>query len=140
MLRFSKPYFFIAASLLAAEVIIALYVHDGIIRPYGGDFLATIFLYCMVRSLLKVPLVWTLAAVLLLSYLIEGFQYVGLLSYLGWRQSWVARIVLGSHFAWPDMLAYTLGALAVWAAEGLCRAKETTRQCPQPAHPSNSCV
>ena len=140
MLRFSKPYFFIAASLLAVEIIIALYVHDGLIRPYAGDFLATIFLYCAVRSLLKVRLEWTLATVLLLSYLIEWLQYVDLLHHLGWQHSRVMRIVLGSHFAWADILAYTMGALAVWAAEGLLHTTEATRQCPQPTHPGNGWV
>ena len=121
MWRFSKSYFLIASSLLVIEVIIALYVHDRLIRPYAGDFLATILLYCLVRSAVNTRLEWTVGAVLLISYLIEGLQYVDLLSRLGWQHSRVARIVLGSRFAWADMLAYTLGALAVLATERLIR-------------------
>lgn len=121
MLRFSKPYFWTAIGLFITEVVIAVYVHDSIIRPYAGDVLATVLLYCMVRSVLNSRVDWTVGAVLLVSYLIEGLQYVHLLTWLGWQHWRVARIVLGSSFAWGDMLAYTLGALVVLAAEKLRR-------------------
>lgn len=55
MLHFSKRYFLLASGLLAAEVLIALYAHDRVIRPYAGDLLATIFLYCLVRSFVATP-------------------------------------------------------------------------------------
>ena len=119
MLGFSKSYFLMASGLLAIETVVALYVHDNFIRPYAGDFLATVLLYCLVRSVGNARLEWTVGAVLVISYLIEGLQYVDLLSRMGWQHSRMAHIVLGSHFAWGDMLAYSLGALAVLAAERL---------------------
>ena len=117
MMHFSKRYFLLASGLLAAEVLIALYAHDRVIRPYAGDLLATIFLYCLVRSFVATPPKRALLAALLISYLIEGLQLVDLLGWLGWQHSRLARVVLGSHFAWGDVLAYTLGALFVLAAE-----------------------
>jgi hypothetical protein len=115
MLRFHKGYFLAAVGLLLLEIFIALFVHDRFIRPYAGDFLATIFLYCLLSSFFRSS-EWRLAGIaLLISYVIEGLQYINLLERLGWH-SRVARIVLGSHFEWGDMLAYTLGgavALAV---------------------------
>ena len=39
--------------ILAAEVIIALYVRDAFIRPYGGDILVTLLLCCMIRIVLS---------------------------------------------------------------------------------------
>ena len=121
MLHFRQRYFLVACGLLLTEVIIALYAHDQIIRPYGGDLLATVFLYCLVRSMVMARPARILMAVLLISYLIEGLQYLDLLSWLGWQHWQLARIVLGSHFAWGDMLAYSLGALLVLAAENLRR-------------------
>lgn len=118
MLRFSRRYFLWAIALFVVEILIALYTHDRIIRPYGGDVLATIWLYCLGRSFLAVRPARVLLAALLLSYLIEGLQYLDLLGYLGWQHWPLMRVVLGSHFAWGDMLAYTLGALAVLAIEG----------------------
>ena len=115
MLRFHKGYFLAATGLLLLEIFIALFMHDRFIRPYAGDFLATIFVYCMLGSFVRAS-VWQLVGVALaISYIIEGLQYINLLGRLGWH-SRVARIVFGSHFEWGDMLAYTLGgavALAV---------------------------
>ncbi|GAA4023510.1 DUF2809 domain-containing protein [Hymenobacter glaciei] len=121
MLKFSKTYFLMAVGLFVVEIVIALYVHDRLIRPYAGDFLATILLYCMVRSVVSIRLKWAVAAVLFVSYLIEGLQYVDLLGRLGLQHSRLARIVLGSSFSWADMLAYTLGALAILMVERLTR-------------------
>ncbi|GAB2870757.1 ribosomal maturation YjgA family protein [Hymenobacter ruber] len=109
MIRIRKRYLLAASLLFLLEVFIALFVHDKIIRPYAGDFLATIFLYCLARGLLKAAPGKVALGVLLTAYLIEGLQYVHLLSWLGWQHSRVARIVLGSQFEWIDMVAYTLG-------------------------------
>lgn len=117
MLHFSKNYFLLASGLLLTEVGIALYAHDQIVRPYGGDLLATVFLYCLLRSFVPGRIGRMVAAALLVSYLIEGLQHLDLLPRLGWQHSRVARVVLGSHFSWGDMLAYSLGALAVLVAE-----------------------
>jgi len=38
MLRFNKTYGLLALTLFITEVLIALYVHDGFIRPTVGDF------------------------------------------------------------------------------------------------------
>lgn len=117
MLHFNARYFLLASALLVTEILIALFAHDQIIRPYGGDVLATIFLYCLVRSVVVARPGRALLAALLVSYLIEGLQFFDLLTRLGWQHWRLARIVLGSRFAWGDMLAYTLGALVVLALE-----------------------
>jgi hypothetical protein len=118
---FHKGYFAGAVLLLAAEIVIAGAVHDAVVRPYGGDFLATIFLYCLLRSVTSATAWQALAGSLLASYLIEALQYVQLLQLLGLENVPLARTVLGSHFAWADVLAYTLGALAVLAAERVAK-------------------
>ncbi|GAB3584071.1 ribosomal maturation YjgA family protein [Hymenobacter daeguensis] len=122
MLRVHKGYLLAASGLLLLELLIAAFVHDRFIRPYAGDFLATILLYCLLRSFLHAP-AWKVAgAALAISYLIEGLQYVELLDRLGWH-SRVARIVLGSHFEWGDVLAYTLGGGLALAASLRIEAK-----------------
>ncbi|MBH8569273.1 DUF2809 domain-containing protein [Microvirga sp. STS02] len=98
MIRIRKRYLLAASLLFLLEVFIALFVHDKIIRPYAGDFLATIFLYCLALGLLKAAPVKVALGVLLTAYLIEALQYVHLLSWMGWQHSRVARIVLGSRF------------------------------------------
>ncbi len=117
MLGFPKGYLSWAALLLMLEVIIGTFVNDQFVRPYVGDFLVTILLYCLVKGLWQLPIGRALAGVLLLSYLIEISQYFHLVDHLGLGHWRVARVVLGSSFAWADMLAYTLGALLVLAVE-----------------------
>ena len=43
-------YLMLALALLTLEGIIALYVHDRLIRPYLGDVLAVWAVYCLVRT------------------------------------------------------------------------------------------
>ena len=119
MLRFHKGYFGAAAGLLALETGIALFVHDKFVRPYAGDFLATIFLFWLAKAFLATSNRRLIPAVLLISYLIEGLQYFNLLTHLGLQHSRLARIVLGSSFEWTDLLAYTLGALVAVGIECL---------------------
>jgi len=108
-----------AGCLLCVEVFIAAFLHDRIVRPYVGDLLAVVFLYCLVRSVVTTPVRPTVAAVLLVAYGIEVLQYLHLLTYVGLAHSRLAAVVLGNHFEWVDMLAYTLGAGLIWGAEKL---------------------
>lgn len=114
---FYPRYFLLALLLLGLEIFIGACVHDRFIRPYAGDFLVPIFLYCLARSLVKLPAAPLVASVLLFAYLIEVSQYCHLASRLGLAHVRVARAVLGSAFSWLDMLAYTLGALLVLGLE-----------------------
>ena len=118
MFRFRRRYFLWAIALFALEGLIALYAHDRLIRPYAGDVLATIWLYCLGRSLLAARPGRVLLGALLLSYFIEYLQYLHFLNYLGWQHWQLARVVLGSHFAWGDVLAYSLGALVALVMDG----------------------
>ena len=45
-------YLVAALALLAAEVYIGLYVRDRFVRPYLGDVLVVILLYCGVRCVI----------------------------------------------------------------------------------------
>lgn len=134
-MHIQKPYLLAAGLLFLLEIFIALFVHDKIIRPYAGDFLATVFLYCLARGLLTAPPKKVALGVLLTAYLIEALQYAGLLEWLGWQHLRVARIVLGSCFEWTDLLAYTLGVglmLGIEAGIGTIRLAGLRPQDPLP--------
>lgn len=60
--------------LFLIEVLIALYAHDRIIRPYIGDLLVVILIYCFVKSFLNTPVWPTAIGVLIFSYTIEVLQ------------------------------------------------------------------
>jgi hypothetical protein len=113
MLRFKKNYFLLAILLFIVEVLIAMYMHDSIIRPYGGDYLVVMLIYCFVKAFWNAPVTTVAISVLIFSYLIEFLQYFKFVRLLGLANSHIANVVLGNSFAWTDMIAYTLGIVAV---------------------------
>ena len=117
MLRFNKFYFLLGLLLLGAEVYIGLYMHDAIVRPYGGDFLVVILLYCMVKSFINFPVLLTAGWVLVFAYAIEISQYFHLVNLLGLQNSKIAKILLGTSFSFTDLGMYTLGILLVIVIE-----------------------
>ncbi|RKR83630.1 uncharacterized protein DUF2809 [Mucilaginibacter gracilis] len=112
-------YKYTAFLLFLTEVIIGRYIHDTIIRPYIGDLLVAILIYCIVKSLVNTPVFKTAVWVLVFCYLVEVSQYFNLIGLLGWQNSKLAHIILGSHFSWIDMLCYTIGILLVLVVERL---------------------
>ena len=117
MFQFNRNYFILTILLFLIETAIALYLHDNFIRPYFGDFLVVMLLYCFLKSFINLS-VWVAAGlVLLFSFTIEIAQYFNMVEKLGLQHSKIARVVLGNSFAWMDLLAYVLGILAVISIE-----------------------
>ncbi|WP_374948994.1 DUF2809 domain-containing protein [Mucilaginibacter sp.] len=121
MLKFNRIYFIGATLLLLTEILIAVYLHDNFIRPYGGDFLVVILIYCLVKSFINYNVNCTAVAVLIFAYLIEWSQWFHLVNIMGLQHSLLARTVMGTDFAWTDMLMYTLGIMLVWVVERIVR-------------------
>lgn len=119
MFQFNRNYFILTILLFLTEIAIAMYVHDDFIRPYFGDFLVVILLYCFVKSFVKVSVLLAASLVLIFSFGIEIAQYFNMVEKLGLQHSKIARVVLGNSFAWMDLLAYVLGILTVIGIETL---------------------
>nr|WP_315233152.1 DUF2809 domain-containing protein [uncultured Flavobacterium sp.] len=128
MLQFNRTYFAFTIFLFLLETVIALFVHDNFIRPYFGDFLVVMLLYCFLKSFLNVS-VWVAAGlVLLFSFAIETAQYFNMVEKLGLQHYKIAKVVLGNSFAWMDLLAYVLGILAVISIEKFTLKRENKIQ------------
>jgi hypothetical protein len=112
-------YGLLALLLFGIEVLIALYLHDRIIRPYIGDLLVVILIYCCVKAVINAPVFATALGVLLFAYAVETLQYFRVVDLLGLGHSKLARVIIGSSFEWMDMLAYTLGIGLVLILERL---------------------
>lgn len=117
MLVFNKKYFLFALILFIIEVLIAVFVRDRFIRPYFGDYLVVILLYCAVKAFIKAAPLKVAAGVLLFSYTIEVLQYFSIVDRLGLSGNVIARTVIGYGFEWWDLLAYTLGIVTVLLLE-----------------------
>ena len=115
--RFSIPYFLLTIILFAIEVLIAKYLHDRIIRPYVGDVLVVMLIYCFVRSFFRFPVLPTAIATLLFAFLIETLQYFNIVHLLGLEKYYLARLVIGTSFEWIDLIAYTIGTLIILGVE-----------------------
>ncbi len=103
--------------VLVLEVLIAVFVDDGIIRPLGGDVLVVILLFFGVRSLSTAPTIWIAVSVLVFAWGVEFAQYFQIIYRLGWEDNAIARTVIGTRFDPRDLVAYTLGAVIIAIAE-----------------------
>lgn len=133
MFRFHKGYFLPAVALFFVEVGIALFVHDNFIRPYFGDTLVVVLIYCFLKSFLRTPVNPTAIAVLLFSYAIEVLQYFNLIGLLHLENNRVAKCVLGNSFEWVDFIAYTVGIVLVIVIERFISINNRNR--PNPTRP-----
>jgi len=109
------------AVILVIDVLIALFVRDRFIRPYGGDVLVTVLICCFARIFFVnghrlLPL-W----VFLFAAAVEVGQYFDFVNLLGLEDITVLRIALGSTFSPADLICYAAGCLLFFAAELLLR-------------------
>lgn len=114
------PYALALGLLVGAEIYIARYVRDDLIRPYGGDMLAVMAVWALVRCVEPRRWQWLPAAVLAFACAVEVSQALHLADRLR-ITSPALRIAMGTSFAWGDIAAYAVGAALVWAAELVIR-------------------
>ena len=118
--RLRMGYGLAALLLFVIEVLIALFVRDRFIRPYGGDILVTLLICCVIRVILprnyRLPIG---GGVLAFAILVEVGQYFGLVYLLGLGHIGFFRIVIGTWFSWWDMVCYGAGCVLFVAVDAL---------------------
>lgn len=110
-----------ALTLLVTEVLIALFVHDRFVRPFGGDVLVTVLLCCLVRMILpeqkRTPARMVPFLVFLFALCVELLQGINLVSLLGLSELSFFRVLIGTTFSYADILCYACGCALFAAAE-----------------------
>jgi Protein of unknown function (DUF2809) len=115
MITFNAKYFYATIILLLVEIFIGVFVKDAFIRPFGGDVLVVILIYCFIKSFWNVPAVKTALAIFGFACLVEGLQYFQIVDRLGLRKYPLLAIIIGTSFAWEDIVAYGAGiAMVIW--------------------------
>ena len=118
--RLRMGYGLAALLLFVIEVLIALFVRDRFIRPYGGDILVTLLICCVIRVILprgyRLPMG---GGVLAFAILVEIGQYFGLVYLLGLGHIEFFRILIGTGFSWWDMLCYAAGCVLCVAGDAV---------------------
>lgn len=103
--------------ILIIEILIALYVRDSFIRPYGGDILVTILICCFMRMIFpeKIPLlpVW----VFLFAVFVEVLQYFDIVSLLGLGDIKFFVVLIGNSFSFADIICYAIGCMLFYLRE-----------------------
>ena len=107
-----------ACGLLVLEILIALYVRDAFVRPYGGDILVTVLLCCLLRAVLPREIPYVSVWVFLFAAAVECAQGLGIAALIpeGWT---VIRVIVGSSFSVWDLVCYAVGCLLFSGAEWL---------------------
>ncbi|UKO97377.1 ribosomal maturation YjgA family protein [Nostoc sp. UHCC 0870] len=113
MFTFNKKYFYFTFLLFLIEVCIAVFVDDGFIRPFIGDVLVVILIYCFVKTFGKINSSIVALSVFAFACTIEILQYFNFVNKLGWQKYQILAVALGSTFDWKDIVAYAIGIITV---------------------------
>lgn len=127
MLTFNKNYFGFAVLIFCIEVLIALFVKDQFVRPYLGDVLVVMLMYCFFKSFIKLPVLTVAILVLVIAFGVEFLQFLNVVQMLHLEQSKMARTVLGTSFSWIDLLTYCIGITIVLLVEKYGLKKNKTK-------------
>ena len=106
-------YIYAAAFLviLVLEVLIALFLRDRFIRPYGGDILVTVLICCFGRIFFPEKVKLLPLWVFIFAAAVEIGQYFDFVSLMGAGDIAFFRILLGSTFSLADIVCYGIGCL-----------------------------
>lgn len=107
--------------LIVTEVMIALYVHDDFVRPYVGDMLVVIAVYCAVRIVIPVKCKLLPLYVFIFAGGVELLQYFDLVGELGLENNVFLKTLLGSVFDVKDIACYAVGCIALGIYEVIIR-------------------
>ena len=105
--------------LLITEILIALFVRDDFIRPYGGDILVTVLICAAVRIVFPTGVHLLPLWVFLFAAAVEIGQYFDFVTLLGLGNIAFFRILLGSTFSVADLLCYAAGCVLFLLGEGI---------------------
>ena len=109
------------AGIFLTELLIALFVRDDFIRPYGGDILVTALICCFLRIFFPCGVRLLPLWVFLFAAAVEVGQYFDFVSLMGLGDIAFFRILLGSTFSWADLVCYAVGCALFGIAEKAVR-------------------
>ncbi len=117
-------YIFLFVLIFVQEVIIAMYVDDAFIRPYGGDIIVEWLIYCFVRIFYPKRFKMLPMYIFLFSVGIEITQYFKLVEVIGLADNGIACAVMGTSFAWADIICYAIGCVCICLGQEIWRMRQ----------------
>lgn len=113
-MKFNFRYFAAFIIILSVEILIALFVHDGFVRPYLGDVIVVWLIYCFVRIFSTNKITALPLYVFLFAVSVEILQYFNIVELLRLEGNALARTVIGTSFSFIDIACYFVGALILF--------------------------
>lgn len=110
-------YLIAALAVLAIEIFIGLYVRDDFIRPYGGDVLVVILIYCIVRIIVPVGVTLLPLYVFAFALTVELLQLINIVDLLGIPRGSVIAVIIGTSFSFIDIICYAVGCGITYITE-----------------------
>ena len=104
-------YLFATLILLAIEVMIAMFVHDKIIRPYVGDVLVVVVIYTFLRILIPEKCGMLPLYIFVFAAMAEVLQYFHIVERLGLEGNRFLSVLIGTVFDIKDIVCYGVGCL-----------------------------
>ncbi|MBP3387415.1 MAG: DUF2809 domain-containing protein [Clostridia bacterium] len=118
-------YLSLSAVLFLIELFIALFVRDRFIRPYFGDVLVVILVYCAVRVVLPEKPRLLPIYVFVFAVFVEITQYLDLAELLGGGV--FLETLIGTSFSWLDILCYLCGTILIYPLDVLIKHLSTLK-------------
>ena len=107
-------------AVFVIEVLIALFVHDSFIRPFGGDILVTILLCLFFRAFFPVKTKLLPVYVFLFAVAVEICQYFDVVKLLGFENNVLISTLVGRSYSFIDIICYGAGCIIFFVIEQIC--------------------
>ena len=115
-MKINKNYVLTFLMFLIFEIIIALFIRDQIIRPFVGDILVVVLIYCFIRIFIKKKITLLPLYIFLFAVAVEVAQLFNIVKILGLENDSIMRTLIGTTFDISDIICYFLGCvlLFIW--------------------------
>ena len=120
-IRLDKKYLcaFIVAFII--EAIIAVFIHDNFIRPYVGDIMVVVLIYCFIKTFVRNEIKLLPLYIFIFALFVEVGQYYNLAALLGLSEYRIARVIIGATFDIKDIACYMVGCVGLFLFEMIKR-------------------
>lgn len=103
--------------ILCTEILIGAFVRDNFVRPYVGDVLVAVLIYCAVRAVFPKGIKLLSIYVFIFALIVELLQLVKIVDLLGIPHKSIIAIMVGTSFSFIDIICYAVGCAIAYLTE-----------------------
>jgi len=123
-MKINIKYLFAFLVLFITEVIIAVFVHDALIRPYVGDFLVVILMYTFIKAFVNKPIRFLPIFLFAFASVVELAQYYNIVNVLHLQDNKVISTIIGSSFDIKDIFCYLIATVVLLMWEKIIKVEQ----------------